>query len=204
MRHTVDLPPGSDNVVIKPGISHFTKDGVHFVDGSELADVNSVLLATGYQQRKPFLESGGALLYDPSAHSNSSSSSRGGKLVTNSYYIFPLHQHIFSLSPEYPVNALAFVGLPTRIANCPSDFAQGLFVAQIIDKPWILPPREELLEELAQREDNTRRTGLDPYVIGHAMLPDRASSSDYQDELVDFLKQKVRGAMIASISCPEE
>ena len=176
----------------KPALSHFTRDGIHFADGSVLRDVDSVLLATGYEQRKPFLESGGTLTYDPSAHSNSSSTSRGGKLVTNSYYIFPLHQHIFSLSTQYPVDALAFVGLPTRIANCPSDLAQGLFVAQVIAKPWILPSRDDLLEELAEREDNTRRTGLDPYVIGHAMLPDRASSSDYQDELVDFLKHKVR------------
>lgn len=158
-----------------------------------MTDVDSVLLATGYEQRKPFLESAGILTVDPSARSNSSSTSRGGTLVTNLQYIFPLHRHIFSLSPEHPVSALAFIGLPTRIANCPSDFAQSLFVAQAIADPTILPPRKELLRELSDREEEIRRQGLDPYEIGHAMLPNTQEvSSDYQDELVEFLKQKVR------------
>lgn len=190
VRHEVDLPTGSDDVVVQGEVSHFTREGVHFVDGTVLTDVDSVLLATGYEQRKPFLEAGGVLTYDPSAHSNASSSSRGGALVTNTNYIFPLHQHILSLSPQYPVNALSFIGLPTRIANCPSDYAQSLFAVQAIAKPWILPSRAKLLEELADREEDTRRAGLDPYVIGHAMLPDRATSNDYQDDIVDFLKQK--------------
>ncbi|TFK30352.1 FAD/NAD(P)-binding domain-containing protein [Coprinopsis marcescibilis] len=187
VRHEIHLPPGSDDVVTKPDISHFTPNSVVFADGTEVGDVDSVLVATGYEQRKPFLESGGALTVDPSAHSNSSSTGRGGTLVTNLRYIFPLHQHIFSLSPEYPVNALAFIGLPTRIANCPSDFAQGLFVAHAIANGSILPGREELLGELALREEKVRKYGYDPYTVGHEMV--NGTSSDYQDELVDFLQK---------------
>ncbi|EFI28607.1 dimethylaniline monooxygenase [Coprinopsis cinerea okayama7 len=187
-RHEVILPPGSDEVVVVPDVSHFTPNSVVFVDGTELSDIDSVLLATGYVQRKPFLEAGGVITVDPQTTSNSSSS---GTLTTNLRYIFPLHRHILSLSPEHPTNALAFIGLPTRIANCPSDIAQSLFVAHAIVNPSILPDRKELLKDLTQREEQQRRHGYDPYTFGHAMLDE--SPSDYQDSLVKFLKEK--GAM---------
>ncbi|KAH6917478.1 dimethylaniline monooxygenase [Coprinopsis sp. MPI-PUGE-AT-0042] len=185
-RHDVSLPPGSDDVVLKPDVSHFTRNSVVFIDGTELREVDSVLLATGYEQRKPFLEIGNALVVDPSARSNSSSSQRGGILVTNLRYIFPLHEHILSLSSAHPPNALAFIGLPTSIANCPSDIAQSLFAIHSILNPKILPGRKELLGKLAAREESLKQSGFEPYAIGHKMVVD---SSDYQDQLVEYLKK---------------
>lgn len=150
--------------------------------------MDAVLLATGYELRKPFLDAGHALLTDHSVTSNSLSNRN---LTTNLHYIFPLHQHIFSLSPVHPVNALAFIGLPTAIANCPSDLAQSIFATHIIRNPTILSSREELLDELAAYEHGIRQQGYDPYIIGHQLL--NGTSSDYQDELIDFLKRQVRG-----------
>ncbi|KAG6828709.1 hypothetical protein H0H92_007017 [Tricholoma furcatifolium] len=186
-RHVPDpiVGPIPAGAIPKPDISHFTANGVVFTDGSIL-DVDAVLLATGYEILKPFLENGGTLITDREARS-----SHSGQLVTNTRYIFPLHQHIFSLTPSYPTNALAFIGLPSAIANCPSDIAQSLFVAQAILNSSLLPPRDELLKQLAAHEDNLRSAGYDPYSIGHK-LPTN-TSSDYQDELVDFLK--VHGAI---------
>ncbi|KAF8971415.1 hypothetical protein BDZ97DRAFT_1786402 [Flammula alnicola] len=158
-------------VHVKPEISHFTRAGVVFIDGT-VVDPDVVLLGTGYELRKP-----------PGQFSINQ------ELVTNLRYIFPLHRHILSLSPSYPTNALAFIGLPTAIANCPSDTAQSLFVAHVILNPSILPSRAALLRELAAYEENIRAEGFDPYINGHKMLD--GTSSDYQDELVDFLKEKV-------------
>lgn len=187
LRHNPDpiLGPIAEGAVPKPDISHFTAEGVVFSDGS-LLDVDAVLLATGYEIRKPFLEEGGVLVTDREARS---SDSYPDQLVTNTRYIFPLHQHIFSLSPSYPVNALAFIGLPSAIANCPSDIAQSLFVAHVILNATLLPSRNELLRHLAEQEDGLRKAGYDPYNIGHR-LPTN-TSSDYQDELVDYLKDQV-------------
>ena len=168
-----------------PSISHFTRDHVIFEDGSKL-EVDAILVATGYVMRKPFLEDGHAIFTDPSAHSNETGT-KG--LVTNLKYIFPLHKHIFSLCPNYPPTALAFIGLPSAIPNCPSDYAQSLFVTNVILNPHVLPSREELLEELAVQEQVIRDKGFDPYTIGHRLL--NGTSSDYQDELIDFLKAKV-------------
>ena len=179
--------PGEDQpgAIIKPEISHFTPEGVVFADGS-VADPDVVLLGTGYLQKKSFLEDPGFLRVDPSASTNASVLDA---LVTNTRYIFPLYRHILSLDPRYPPTALAFIGLPTAIANCPSDIAQSLFAAHVIANPGILPPRAQLLHELAEYEDTVRARGLDPYINGHKML--NGKSSDYQDELVDFLLEKV-------------
>ncbi|KAG5653578.1 hypothetical protein H0H81_012085 [Sphagnurus paluster] len=173
-----------DGAVQKPDISHFTAAGVVFRDGTTLK-VDAVLLGTGYEIRKPFLERGGVLVTDPHSRAHAD------KLATNTRYVYPLHQHLLSLSPAHPTNALAFIGLPSAIANCPSDIAQSLFVAHAILNGTLLPPRDELLRELARREEGLRRAGYDPYRQGH-MLPVN-TSSDYQDELVAFLKE--RGAI---------
>jgi len=138
--------------------------------------------------RKPFLEAGHAITADPSAHGNNTSPGEGHSLITNLKYIFPLHKHILSLCASYPPIALAFIGLPSAIANCPSDYAQSQFVTQVILKPDILPSREELLKELAVNEEAIREKGFDPYDIGHRLL--NGTSSDYQDGLIEFLKSK--------------
>lgn len=186
VRHEVEDP--INGVELKPEISHFTENGVVFVDGTSI-DPDVVLLGTGYELRKPFLERTGELHADPSAHDNSSISEGG--LYTNLRYVFPLHRHILSLSASYPTNALAFIGLPTYIPNCPSDVAQSLFAAHAIVNPSIFPSRDELLQELAAYDEHLRSLGLDPYTNGHRMLLG-TGPSDYQDELVDFLKEKVR------------
>ncbi|KAF8168196.1 hypothetical protein B0H34DRAFT_779609 [Crassisporium funariophilum] len=176
-----------NGVQVKPEILHFSSRGVVFKDNSIL-DPDIVLLGTGYELQKPFLYAGNAIISDPSARDNSSVNKA---LVTNSRYIFPLYRHILSLDPSYPTNALAFIGLPTSIANCPSDIAQSLFVANVIRDPTLLPPRPALLSELAAYEESLWNRGYDPYVIGHRML--NGTPSDYQDDLVDFLKD--RGAI---------
>ncbi|KAG5647642.1 hypothetical protein DXG03_008995 [Asterophora parasitica] len=174
----------------KPDISHFTAAGVVFKDGTTLS-VDVVLLGTGYEIRKPFLDAGGVLVTDRSALPGpppSPASSDPQKLTTNTRYITPLHRHIFSLAPTYPTNALAFIGLPSNIANCPSDVAQSLFAVHAIVNSSLLAPRAELLAELRDREEGLRKAGYDPQRQGHAMPVN--TSSDYQDELVSFLKDK--------------
>lgn len=187
MRHEPDSKQGAipEGAQLKPEISHFTQDAVVYKDGTT-SSVDSVLLATGYEIRKPFLDEGNVLVTDRSARSRNSHTNT---LVTNTRYIFPLHQHILSLSPSYPLNALAFIGLPSAIANCPSDIAQSLYVAHAILNPNIFASREELLKDLAGHEDRLRSYGYDPYSIGHQLLP--GTSSDYQDLLVKYLKDKV-------------
>lgn len=177
-------------MTVKPDISHFNSSGIVFVDGTSI-DPDVVLLGTGYEQRKPFLIEGDELTVDTSARNHSE------KLVTNLKYIFPLYRHILSLSSSYPTNALAFIGLPTFIANCPSDIAQSMFAAHAIVNPAILPERRILLQELATYESHVRAQGRDPYKNGHEMLT-KVEASDYQDNLIQFLKDAVNPFFLPS------
>ena len=172
--------PASGPVNVKPEIAYFTPDAIVFADGSRAYGVDAVILGTGYDLRIPFLETSGELAVKPKA------SQRDRGLTTNLRYLFPLHQHVFSLSASYPTNALAFIGLPVLIANCPSDFAQSIYAAKMIANASLLGSREALLKELDASEDALRARGYDPYYIGHRMV--EGSAFDYQDDLIDRLK----------------
>lgn len=175
-------------VIPKPAISHFTKNSIVFVDGTSASDVDSVVLGTGYENLIPFLSPPHAssllITTDPSSSVNSSTVH---KLTTNKRYIFPLWKYIFSASPALPPTALSFIGLPTMIANCPSDNAQGLLVAHALANASLLPSREEMLAELIARENFLRERGFDPYQVGHRLVGSDMEPSDYQDDVVQFL-----------------
>lgn len=119
------LPPDGAQVTVKPPISHFTASSVFFEDGSYLSDVDSIILATGYEFKVPFLSrvprnsgiKSPALVATANPHVNSTTAHA---LTTNLRYIFPLYEHIFSLSAEHPASALAFVGLPIVSLSCVS------------------------------------------------------------------------------------
>lgn len=143
-----------------------------------------MILGTGYDLRIPFLEATGELAVNPDAHHRNDH-----VLTTNLRYLFPLHQHVFSLSASHPTTALAFIGLPILISNCPSDAAQSTYVASVIANASLLEPREALLEALDAREDDLRSRGYDPYYVGHRMVVP-GSNFDYQDDLIEDLKDQ--------------
>ncbi|KAI0917566.1 hypothetical protein AcW1_007265 [Taiwanofungus camphoratus] len=184
-----DSPAPGAQVIPKPHIAYFTADSIVFVDGSTLTDVDAIVLATGYENRVPFLSPPHAvsMLTDPYTTANSTTARA---LTNNLRYIFPLHRHIFSIAPTHPPTALAFIGLPVLIANCPSDIAQSLFVAHALANASILPSREEMLDELVARETNYRLKGYDPYLVGHRLVGGDTEAQDYQDNLVEYLKEK--------------
>ncbi|EJD41710.1 FAD/NAD(P)-binding domain-containing protein [Auricularia subglabra TFB-10046 SS5] len=165
-----------------PSISHFSRDAVHFVDGSSV-EVDTVLLGTGYHYHIPYLSAGGSLKIDDAAREWTEET----PLTTNLRYIFPLHEHVLSLDAAYPLGALTFVGLPQYIANSPSDNAQAIFITALFRNASILPPRAELLAQSRAREGRLRDGGWDPYVVGHRLVD--GSQYDYQDALIAFLRR---------------
>lgn len=183
-------------MTLVPRISHFTPTSVVFVDGSYLDDVDSVILATGYETLVPFLsrptsDPGTSLgLLDSS--NTKLNSTTATTLVTNHRYIFPLWEHLFSLSPQYPPTALSFVGLPVLIANCPSDIAQSLVIAHAVADASTLPSRERMLADLVSQENRLRDRGFDPYYVGHKMVGGDDDAQAYQNKIVKYLKDHGR------------
>ncbi|KAL0565817.1 hypothetical protein V5O48_016202 [Marasmius crinis-equi] len=193
LREGADPTPGA-NVTAKPTISHFNFTSVIFSDGSSLESVDAVISATGYQYLVPFLtrapsdsNANSVFVTSPDTDRNCTTAT---SLITNTRYIFPLYQHIFSLSPNLPPTALSFVGLPVLIANCPSDVAQALLLSHALADPSVLPSRQRMLEDLIKRENHLRSLGYDPYQVGHKLVGGDTEAQDYQDELVEYLKTK--------------
>lgn len=176
-----------------------------FEDGTELSDLDVIILATGYQNRFPFLcdkdpyasdstrqsEGKSVLITNPKAKSRPA-----GPIVTNLNYVFPLDREIISLSSLHPLNALTFVGLPLPIANAPSDIVQALFVGNLIaDRERLFPGSEEaardaLLRKLTSHEDRLREQGFDPYSLGQRLVGVNNTELHYQEELYSFLKSR--------------
>lgn len=71
---------------------------VRFTDGAEAHDVHSIILATGYEWRVPFLTVGGMLDEIPDGTNASSH-----RLTTNSRYLRPVYERTLSLDPSYPL-----------------------------------------------------------------------------------------------------
>ncbi|CCM05509.1 uncharacterized protein FIBRA_07732 [Fibroporia radiculosa] len=183
------VPIPGRTIIPKPLISHFTRDAVVFQDGSVLRDVDAVLLGTGYELRMPFLCSPHASVMDTDPYTRANSST-ARKLTSNLRYVFPLHRHIFSIAPDVPTTALAFIGLPVFIANAPSDTAQGIFVAHVIANASLLPPRDAMMQELLEHEATVRANGPDLYRVGYRLIGDNTEEQDYQDQLIEDLKKQ--------------
>lgn len=180
------------SAIPKSTISHFTRDSVVFDDGTSLTDVDRIVLATGYELRVPFLSAphSSVLLTDNHATTNSSTAQT---LTTNLRYLYPLYRQIYPIVATVPPTALAFVGLPLIVANCPSDYAQGVFIAHTLADPSLLPSHAHMRRELLAREASLHRRGYDPYAMGHKLLDGRTETEDYQEGLFEFLKK--RGAL---------
>ncbi|EIN07122.1 FAD/NAD(P)-binding domain-containing protein [Punctularia strigosozonata HHB-11173 SS5] len=188
--------PTAEGITLLPVISHFTEDEIVFVDGTSISSIDSVILATGYEIHIPFLSSPHSstlLEIPPPTRENATDETPAygeAGLTVNTRYIRPLYEEIFSLSPDHPPTALAFVGLPVPIANCPSDFAQSLLISHAIADSSVLPSRETMLRALEKHEERIRAVGINPYWQGHRFVDLIEDGQDYQDRLVEYLKAK--------------
>lgn len=154
-----------------------------FEDGTSLPQIDTVLLATGYELRIPFLPSIrnaslSAPLPDPTACD---------ALTNNGRYLRPLFRHVFSLAPTHAPRALAFIGLPIFVDNAISDLAQALLVAHALADPALLPPTPVLLADLRAQEAALD----DPAHIGHRIVQPGGGAA-YQDALVAILQDRGR------------
>ena len=189
---------------------------MQFEDGTEVSDVEVVILATGYDSRFPFLDPSDP--YNPTGHPSHerhavlttnplaySRSQRERRLTTNLKYLFPLDRQFVSLSPLHPLNALFFIGLPFPIANAPNDVAQSTFAGHLIARPDLVYPtshitghegwnetlaRELLLKNLTRFENRLADDGFDVYHLGHRMNVGSYNEYDYQDSLIMHLQSQ--------------
>jgi hypothetical protein len=182
--------PSLPGVPDKPRIASLARGEVAFTDGSMISsfDADTIVLATGYEKRFPFLSAGGFLDEPSSLHKDSETSSSPSRLSTNTRYIRPLFEHTLSLDPSYPLGSLYFNGLILSNPTGMTDIAQGLFAAHTIARPTLLESRERLMEMLEEREEMLRRDGYAPGWYGHKTNAGYDKSlGPYEDQLLRYL-----------------
>jgi len=182
-----------------PEISHFDSTSIVFLDESKLDDIDAVILATGYELQIPYLTHGGALPI--TSVKNDGETPYQGRLTNNLVYIRPLFEHVLSLSSEYPLGVLYFLGLTDGTTTASCDTAQALFVANTISDPLLLrthngsvvsteEARKALLSALDRQEEALRHRGYNPYVLGHRFRGRPLVDLDYQEGLITWLKER--------------
>ena len=207
------MVPGA---ICKPRTKGFTSASVQFEDGTEIFDVDVVILATGYEYRFPFLDPSDPYnpptteLSDHERHAvvtmNASAYSRlegEQRLTANLKYLFPIDRHMVSLSPLHPLNALFFIGLPAPTLYAPNGVAQSIFAGHLIARPDRVYPtshitghegwdetlaRELLLKNLTAFENQLANEGFDVYHLGHRMGIGGYKAHGYQDSLIAHLQ----------------
>lgn len=174
-----------------PVISHFTKDNVVFEDGTSVSDVGAVILGTGYEWIWPYLSPphGNALLVNRD-DLISVNSTTARKLTTNTKYIFPLWNYLFSVSPNLPPTALAFIGLSEGAPDAVVGSLLGLLIAHSLANASLLPSRETMLSDVIARENLIRSRGLNPYKIGHFLVSAETDPFDFQENIASWLRDR--------------
>ncbi|KAF8269762.1 hypothetical protein EI94DRAFT_1699223 [Lactarius quietus] len=147
-------------------ISHFTPHAPVFEDGTSLPHIDTVLLATGYDLRFPFLSS----IRNTSVSTPLPDPDDCDGLTNNGRYLRPLFRHVFSLAPTHGPHALAFIG-PSRRTHP--------------RRPSLLPPTSALLADLRAQEAALD----DPARIGHRIVQPGGGPA-YQDALVAILQDR--------------
>ncbi|KZV85019.1 FAD/NAD(P)-binding domain-containing protein [Exidia glandulosa HHB12029] len=179
---------------VKHVASLHANGSVLLTDGNWLENVDTFILATGYEMRIPFLTAGGVLdeVKDPQP---------ADRLTTNLRYIHPLYEQTLSLDPSYPLGALYFGGVLTYNPTGSTNAAQGLFIAYTIAQPELLKSRDELYALLKRREAFIRAEGFEPsrlgpkYGHGYGPFTGHLGNGSYEQLIVDYLVERSDGKL---------
>lgn len=180
--------PAVPNVPDIARISSLSANGtVTLRDGTRLYDVDTLVLATGYDVRVPFL--------DHLVEGDERPENRY-KLSTNMRYIRPLYEHTLSLDDSYPLGALYLCGTLSYNPTGMTNYAQALFAAYTIADPSLLLKREEFYDALVAREKRIVEEGLDPDTLGHKVVKGygpfagHLAEGSFEDLMVNFIRER--------------
>ena len=136
------------------------KGKVRYEDGNE-DEVDSCILATGYNMTYPFLSDS---LIQTSLPPTPIPPIPRDNLYNSTYHVFPLIKHLFPVTNKYPPTSLAFPGLPFHVAPFPLVEAQSHAMVKL----WTSP---ELLDVEAE---------VDAIISRYKRLKDRAGGDEFQ------------------------
>lgn len=115
-------------------------------------------------------------------------------LTTNKRYLRPLLRDTFALTPDLPVDALAFSGLHSFLSNAQASYAQGLLMghawaAEGGGEAFFGQTRDGHYEGLKATEDRLRAQGQEPFETGHKYQKG-GDPEDWMDGLIETIRAR--------------
>lgn len=147
-----------ENVQQKPGIAKLGTHSVTFLNGEE-AELDVLLLCTGYHYHFPFLSS-------------------DCQVQISDERISPLYKHLVHI--DHPT--MAFVGIPKTICPFPQFDVQVRFFVSSLCGQFTLPSREEMISDTERDFQRRLSEGLPPR-YAHVLGPWQWG---YNDELAEL------------------
>jgi hypothetical protein len=142
---TGGTPNKTGNIHQRGRVIKFKEDGtVIFDDGGPPSEIiEHAILATGYVMSFPFLPQlrAGPMSEMPPLPTH---------LINTSYSLFPLARHLFPLQDDFPPSAIAFIGLPIRVAPFPLFEAQCRYIVQVYKDAATFDETEESRRVIAR------------------------------------------------------
>ena len=125
----------SGALAVKPNVSHFTKHGVQFDDGSTVDNLDAVVLCTGYDMRFPYLEIEQEIV---------------ARNQVNLYkYVFP---------PFLKKRTLAVIGnIQPRGAINPISELQSRLACRVFSKKVQLPNEERMNADITMKREEMKK-----------------------------------------------
>lgn len=151
---------------------------VRFEDGTEESGIDSCVLATGYQYDFAFFAESvmqRAMQRIPPLPE---------VLHNSTWYLFPLARHLWPLVDKIPPHALAFLGLPMRVAPLPLIEAQAHATVALFSNPRLLDTPKESNDVLKKYEGLKAKLGGDDRAVAAAWRKfGDQEQFDYRDAL---------------------
>ncbi|XP_033642001.1 dimethylaniline monooxygenase [N-oxide-forming] 3-like [Asterias rubens] len=144
----------------RPGVKRFTKNGVEFVDGVKVDNVDAVMFATGYELGYDFIDR---------------------SIIQDNFADLDLYLHVFP--PKLRHQTLAVIGCVTTLGGQPPVFElQTRLAAQVFKGKVRMPDEQTMMDDVIRRRDVLFQT-FGKHRLFFPPIP-------YQDHLADLMGAK--------------
>ena len=156
------------------------KGKVRYEDGTE-DEIDSCILATGYEMTIPFLSDS---LIQTSLPPTPIPPIPKDKLYNSTYHIFPLFKYLFPATDKYPPTSIAFLSLLSRVSPIPLVEAQSHAMVKFWTSPELLDVDAEVDAIVSRYEELKAKFEGDEFQVAKRYFSfDLSEQIHYRDEL---------------------
>ncbi len=175
-------PTQTGNIKLRSRVVRFSDDAVIFDDGSCETGVDHVFLATGFLTSFPFFSNNVLVNALPPPVPPLPQ-----HIYNSSQHVFPLALDLFPLQADFPLNSVAFMGLPIKVVPFPLFEAQARAATKAFSDPSAVDPARDAVAIISRYEALRMEFVGDEEKVAHAWFRYRNQDQFvYRDELHAF------------------